>query len=71
MIDWSLIGLAISGGLNVALVVLYYRRSKKKQAPADSASKHLLKQLMSSGAVLKIEVLDPSDFFLLSPRGRG
>ena len=54
--------------LNANVVQLLLLRKKRKTALTTDA-KELLRDLASSSAVLRIQILDQGDFFLKSPRG--
>ena len=60
--------LILSTFLNIFL--LYKLKKPKTHPKLDADAKALLRDLMNSGAMLNIRVLDPSDFFLKSPRSK-
>lgn len=64
--------LAVSACLNVFLIFLiaFFKLHKKPKKTMSTDAQDLLRALMNSNAVLKIDVLDPGDFFLRSPKGR-
>jgi len=64
--------LAVSACLNVFLIflIIFFKIHKKPKKTVTVEAQDLLRNLMNSKAVLKIDILDPSDFFLRSPKGR-
>jgi hypothetical protein len=68
-----MIYLIVSGLLNIVLVswVLYLRFRKKPPEPKKELTKdatELLSELMSRGAVIVTQVVDPSSMFMYSPK---
>ena len=64
---------AILAGL-LALSLIFnaylYKRSRAPKPIQESfEARHLLRELLSGQAIVKIEVLDPKNFFLRVPRG--
>lgn len=59
--------LIVSNVVAIALFVLEKRKFKKRKP--DITAQELLSDILSSGAVVKIQVIDPSNLILRSPRG--
>lgn len=66
LMTWGLLGLSFA-----ANIFLFYRRLRpKKQTPKlDIGAQDLLHDLTARGqAILRVEVIDPANFLLRSPR---
>ncbi len=60
---------AILVSVSVHLATLFYIRNlKRSRRKLTMDASELLRQLMGSGAVMKITLIDPGSFMMLSPR---
>jgi hypothetical protein len=62
---FTFLGLSLLG--NAAFAVLFYKKKYVVTHTVDA--KELLAQIMSGPAIVKIDVMDPTSFFVRSPRG--
>lgn len=62
---------AVSGlfGLSFILNVVLFLKLKKPVTTQTQEARDVLRDILGSGAVLEIKLLDKSSFFVRSPRG--
>lgn len=70
MSDLSYLAIAVLFVSNLSLGVLLFReRRKAKKRRPDISAQEMLFDMMNGGTVLKIQVIDPSNLIMRSPRG--
>lgn len=60
--------LAISAGANVWLALLLRRKAKAPKPQPTLTAEQLLHDLTAGQAIVRVEVVDPTNLFLRSPR---
>ena len=70
MSDLSYLAIAVLFVSNLSFGVLLFReRRKAKKRRPDISAQEMLFDMMNGGTVLKIQVIDPSNLIMRSPRG--
>jgi hypothetical protein len=69
MTELSYLCAAFAVSTIVFAVLYFWERRKIRKRKADITAQEMLHDIMSGGAILKIQVINPENLILRSPRG--